>query len=254
MSYPVSAARGRSAAAAAAAWSPTDLASLVAWYDFSDATTLFTDAGTTPVSADADLIYQANDKSGNTLHVTQGTAGSRPTYKVAIQNGLSVARFDGGDALNSASGPLSRFVGSDVITAFGVFKLANTSAIFSGEFPDASNDIGVTFEIGSRVFVQFGTGAPFYALGDPDANWRTYSILLSYDGHSFRKDGVPFSYPLEGWTTVDETGTGILSLFPNGTADVGELIFCKADLSIADHNALGAYLADKWGLTWTDIT
>ena len=85
------------AAAVASAFVPTDIAGLAQWLYFSDANTLYTDAGTTKVSSDGDAIYQANDKSGNNKHATQTTAGYRPLYKTGIQNSKSIARFDGSD-------------------------------------------------------------------------------------------------------------------------------------------------------------
>jgi hypothetical protein len=82
------------AVAGAAAWTPASIAGLVAWYDFSDANTLFTDAGSTKVSADGDLIYQANDKSGNNYHISQATSAQRPLYKTGIQNSLASMLID----------------------------------------------------------------------------------------------------------------------------------------------------------------
>lgn len=54
------------------AWTPSSAAiALGAWYDPSDLTTLFKDtAGTTPVTADGDIVLRMNDKSGNGFHAT----------------------------------------------------------------------------------------------------------------------------------------------------------------------------------------
>ena len=59
--------------AAAGGFVPTDIAGCKLWIDFSDATTLFTDAGSTPVANDGDLMHdipldemiRINDPSGN---------------------------------------------------------------------------------------------------------------------------------------------------------------------------------------------
>lgn len=74
-------------------FSPTDITGLKVWLDFSDADTLYVDAGTTKVSADGQAIYQANDKSGTGWHAVQATETKRPLYKTNIKNGLSVASY-----------------------------------------------------------------------------------------------------------------------------------------------------------------
>ena len=62
------------------------------WLDATDQSTLFTDAGVTPVTATGDLVYQWSDKSGNNRHATQPNAAYRPAYTTT--QSLS---FDGSD-------------------------------------------------------------------------------------------------------------------------------------------------------------
>lgn len=78
----------------AAAFDPKSIAGLKAWIDFSDKSTLFTDAAMTiPAVNDGDAIGAVKDKSGNNNNFTQATAGNKPSYRVAIKNGLSIARL-----------------------------------------------------------------------------------------------------------------------------------------------------------------
>jgi hypothetical protein len=81
---------------------PSQVANLAAWFDASDATTLYKDAGVTLVSADGDAIAQINDKSGNSRVLSGGGGAAKPLYKINIQNGLSIVRFDGADDILSS--------------------------------------------------------------------------------------------------------------------------------------------------------
>lgn len=54
----------------------------------------FSDAGTTPVTAGG-TVRQWNDQSGNNNHATQATAGNRPIYRTAQDNGLGALEFTG---------------------------------------------------------------------------------------------------------------------------------------------------------------
>lgn len=81
--------------ARAASFDPTAISGLVAWYDFSDLSTLFQNTiGTTPVTTDGQSIARANDKSGNSRVQLQGGVGA-PVWKANITGGKGVARFTG---------------------------------------------------------------------------------------------------------------------------------------------------------------
>ena len=85
------------------------------WIDFSDASTLYdTSTGGSLVAADG-FVGRAEDKSGNSWHVTQSSVGNaRPVRRVAAIGGLDALQFDGGDALFSSTftvaQPLAMFV------------------------------------------------------------------------------------------------------------------------------------------------
>lgn len=85
-----------------ALWTP-DLISPHTWIDFSDTSTLFDATTGGSVVTNGVGIARAEDKSGNGRNFTQSTSGSRPTFTSNVQNGLGIARFDGGDYLNSVS-------------------------------------------------------------------------------------------------------------------------------------------------------
>lgn len=74
---------------------PTSGAAL--WLAGDDSSTLFTDAGVTPVKVNGDLVYRWSDKSGNSRHATQTTSGNRPTWvpPASGRNGLGALAFNG---------------------------------------------------------------------------------------------------------------------------------------------------------------
>lgn len=82
-----------------AAWTPAALfaaGGTGAWFDPFDMSTLWKDtAGTTPVTADGDLVARMDDKSGAGANATQGTSSKRPTFRTAA--GLRWLEFDGLD-------------------------------------------------------------------------------------------------------------------------------------------------------------
>lgn len=111
------------------------------WYDPSDTSTMWTDAGkTTNVASDGDLVYWIDDKSGNGLHLSQATSANRPIYKTS--GGLHWLDFDGAnDVMNSAAlspsimhtaGSMAVSFSPDNLDAIGgVFTEEQTTTIFN---------------------------------------------------------------------------------------------------------------------------
>lgn len=250
----MAAARGRNvtpAAAAGPAWSPTDLASLVAWWDFSDATTLFTDAGTTPVASDGDRIYRANDKSGNGFYQQQATSGNRPAYKVGIQNGKSAAYLDAArlDAMTSAS-------------VAGQYP-GNAATVFIAFTPD--NDLAYTVlnTNSSDTWWRFdGDGKAYMGVYRSTRIDAAYSAESSGDLlYAIASDNSAYKVWSGGTSKLSTTGAFNADVTVSLSNDVTrpfsgwvyEVVICNAVLSTADMNTLGAYLGTKWALTWSDI-
>jgi hypothetical protein len=99
-----------------AAWTPTDLASLGAWFDPSDLSTMFQDAaGTTPVTAAGQPVGLILDKSGNGHHASQSTSTARPLFQIDGSGNAHLV-FDGvDDYLSTAAIDLT---GTDKVTVF----------------------------------------------------------------------------------------------------------------------------------------
>lgn len=95
---------GKGILSVGSAFSPSSLSPNI-WIE-ADPAKLYTDAGTTLVSADSQAVQQANDKSTNARNVSQSTSTQRPLYRSGTKPYLQTDGVD--DTLVSAS-----FAGTD---------------------------------------------------------------------------------------------------------------------------------------------
>ena len=106
------------------------VASPALWLDASRSDTLFTDnALTTAVTTDNGPVGGWKDLSGNNRHATQGTTGSRPTWRTPIngQNGLGAMSFNGSSGFLSVADSVALQFGTGDFTALVVAAVANAS-------------------------------------------------------------------------------------------------------------------------------
>lgn len=228
-------------------WLPTDLTALAAWYDASDETTLYTDAGSTQVTADDDLVYQENDKSGNNHHKRQTTESLRPKYKTGIQNSLSVCRYDGSDDYLRSIDSLGI---AQPNTVFIVAKGDDTAYHF---FYCSSNNqfLRNTGSGGIQAYAGSGIGAVGVSVAQ-----HIMAGVFNDASSSFYIDGGVAAATGD----VDTNALGILTTGAdlnganNNACDICEEVYCDSVLSTADMNLLGNYLGTKWDISWADIT
>jgi hypothetical protein len=217
---------------------PTDIDGLVGWWDFSDATTLYTDAGSTLVSSDGDLIYQANDKSGSNWHHTQATEAARPTYKTNIKNGLSIARCDGGDSLADAY---------ELDQPITICFVANASAL-SGYLIGGSYAPRVSLTTPSDIVIWCSST---YRQSGVISTGSFYQIVLQLNGASsaVRSNGSEIGTGNPGGSGFNSASHSLFqrtgSYF---TGDVGEILYYNSIISGADLANLETYLNDKWSI------
>jgi hypothetical protein len=229
--------------------SPASVPGLMAWYDFSDASTLYKDAGVTLVTADGDAIYQANDKSGNSYHAVQATLANRPLYKTAIQNGRSVGRSDGtNDSLvtsamahNIGTGPYTLFVVAEASSTVGHRDLLNiapnlewlVSTGVTNVFSNATGSHLLNTYIGTTAFHSMQLR-------------RASNVITGYIDGVAEATTVPNSENL----TNSAVGLGLTAAGQSWFGDFAEVLIYNNAISAADHLLLGNYLASKWGLAW----
>lgn len=243
---------GISVPSGAGGFNPLSISGLVAWYEFTDPTTMFTDAGATLVSADGQSIYQINDKSGNGRHLTQATAANRPLYKTGIlPSGRSIGRFDGtNDSMAKAT---SGIVSADDYAQWIVMKPAATSATPQYVFDP--------FDAGSQVIIYGFEDSVVEAYNTPRVNIGTY------DGSNFGvyevvDDNINRTGRLNGTQTEQvaaaaggDVGSATVTLGATGTpntwfaGDIAVLLYFSAAPSTAQVTQIRRYLGGLCGIT-----
>lgn len=233
-------------------FSPADIAGLKAWWDFGDAATLFTDtARTTPITADGDSVAGVTDKSGTGHHLSQATSVTRPTYKTSIQNGLSIARFDGiqDNMILSPSESAGNW------TFFVAIKDPTPTTGTARAFFDTAT--------GRLIISHLANSTP--QLGYYDGTWRnianvaTGAQILTWVLDSANNSDVFRNGTNLGSAAYTQRGMGgntrIMSDNP-GTSqftggDLCEMLIYSGALAQADTERVGNYLATRWGITLT---
>jgi len=231
-----------STVAAGPPFSPTDVAGLEAWWDFSDITKLYQDSGkTTPVASDGDVIGAVVDKSGNGNDATQGTTTNKPVYKVNIQNGLSIARFITDDYLDFSG------VSYDDMHWFFVVKGRvenNYNGIIS---QDATHYI--IFSKPSNLYSEYNNTL-HYGLSLTQAQWNLIGWI-----HDGTKQYTSLNTSKDSGTAATSTTETPIYLGVRYNAyyfdgDMGEILIYNAEITGADLASLETYFDNKWSLPY----
>ena len=231
-------------------FSPLDLTPAL-WVDAADTTT---------VTIASNAVSEWKDKSGNNRHLTQTTAGSRPSYVSGEQNGLSVVRFDGTDDYLNGSGITN-------IGSFAIFAVTNRhtadsvdEALLASDGSWSSNMMLIrnrgTTNLTNKLDIHSGgmiTGSnpavlnswaiDSFTRGDVASTWGSTGTLF----HNGSTDG---SGALGGSASVSlanfNVGSWNTGAYMDG--DIAELIIYTAKLSDHERQTVEVYLARKWGL------
>lgn len=245
----------------ATAPAPLQVPNLLGWYDFSDPSVMFTDAGVNRVQADGNAIYQINDKSGTGRHLTRGGgAGTEPTYKVGIQNNRSIARFDGGDWLTNQGGfPLAATVASIIAvyknpggtTVYGAWAWSdNTNARLQVNVNNGDTNINTNIGTGAATYNEIWTAPPVGAVvhtvivNNTGAVSKTYGNGVLVDSAS-GTPGISTSSSFAIGSRQSSTGAGLTSGY---VGDFMELVIFNAELTDAQRQPIERYFASKWNI------
>lgn len=228
--------------------SPADVGTVLAWYDLTDASTLFTDtARTTPVASDGDSIKGVTDKSGNGHHLSE--ASNAPIYKQAIRNGKDVARLNGTNQhWSDTSFPSSALP----LTVFAIGNATNT-ALNKSVIDGVTSRVAMG-PVGSGLVQAWAGGS----VRTPNAvsvegGWHEFhasianaasSVFVGVDGTE-AVDNSAGSSPLAGLRVGCDSTVG--GSFFDG--DLAHVVIVTGAMTSADRKALARWLGNEMNVT-----
>jgi hypothetical protein len=219
-------------------WNPSMIQTAL-WLDAADASTVTTVSG---------AVSQWNDKSGNSRHATQSTAGSRPAYSSTGFNSLPGVTFDGiDDQLAHGCTQTGQY------TLIAIYKVNSTQTGFRGVL-----NVGPNNDQGGSMLLARTTSSFVGSYGNNDIN-STFAYANSQSLIAIIEDDNG-SATKSFWINGTQSGT-----FTNNPAGqggtVGGIVGQYAAITVAECLALSVvatlnvrqriegYLAWKWGLT-----
>lgn len=214
---------------------PPVAASLTAWWDFSDLSTL------SLVSGGIDAI---GDKSGNGRTLAATSSSTRPTWTVGtdLSATLGVARFDGSsDEMSAASS--AGITGS----AWTVFAAADKRGAATGALWQIR--ALATYLSGGNWSIWTGSSGPVVtttaALYDQP---RIHMRLLDSTTHKYRINGVEYLSTSGGSGSAASFWLGSDNGTNYGDFDIGEVLVYDAALTEAQIDAVCRWLGSRWSV------
>jgi len=262
------------------AFAPTDIASLRYWVrgDLG----LFQDAeGTTPATADGDVVGLWKDQSVNAYDVSQATTEKKPLLKLAANgiNGKPAVLFDGSNDILVRT--VANWLSDDSAgSVFVVLRLAATTDYqdFLASADEGSTNYYVMFSpyynAGSygqkfRVMQKNNDTADLIYSTDINVASKTYIGTIRSNGSAYtiRRNGVDQALNAETGSNTgdwfadaanrDNFSVGAVkrsseAYFLNGL--IAEIIVCGENLTGDDLVNMETYLADRYGITLVEYS
>ena len=228
------------------------------WLDGADSSTLFTDAGVTPVNVSGDLVYQWSDKSGNNRHATQATSGNRPTWipPASGQNGFGAIAFNGTSQFFNTG-----LQGQQAATIFAVAKKSTTksqsttsnASLFDGIIDcDTPGQYGTGFGVNNTGGINTIYDNGFLSSASAFSSTSAEAFCYQWDSShlSFRRNGDLTSTIQYTQGSVTNSAyvigkSNANALYFGGT--IMEIICFPSYLSLPETQVIESYLKSKWG-------
>ena len=235
--------------------SPTNIAGCIGWWDASD---------TASITSSGGAVSQWNDKSSQGKHVTQATAGAKPTTGTATVNGRNVLVFDGGDYLNYAGTTGLDVSNATVFVAFRELVAENYAGILSihpstGSDNASANGLNINTSDGTYIAATDRNNANSYFTGSGLAAFGTFSARFTSSTGNIEvwRNGVagtiwssgvgpPYGVADGGWLFGGRYQSGVISSSYRLNGQIAEVIVYNTALSVTDRTAVENYLQYKW--------
>lgn len=246
-------------------WNPRMVSGLALWLDAADTSTMYdaTSGGSLVVNNGA--VARWEDKSGNSRHATQATAGNRPVYTSSGLNSRNVITFDGVDDWMACASSL--FSSQLSYSWFAVARRSTTAGIatlFSERIANEAASVQLT-AVDTTSIINRATGTSASGLIDqteavsmPTTPQMLESIQAPSSGSAYRnalqtatntatKASLAFRPFLIGSQYDSANGTvGFQQFWPGY---ICEFIVTQNTASADTRQRIEGYLAHKWGLT-----
>jgi len=228
------------------------------WYRSDDA---YQDAArTTPVASDGDVVGNLTDKAVSADHVSQATTGNKPTWQNGAGdqlNGHPVIEFDGiDDWLRGAfttGGALAQPFTVFVVAKLDVAATGDGASHAIGDSDDSTNRMKMDQSSGNVWDIYAGVGL---SGGASDSNWNIWLARFNGVTSTLWMNGILEAGPGNAGAHNPDgltIGADRLGFSPWNGVFV-ERVTYDSDLSNADKNEVGTYLATRYGLSWTTIS
>ena len=221
---------------------------------------LWQDAGVTPAVLDGDVVGRWEDLTANADHVNSLVAANKPTLQNAVGdllNNSPIILFDGiNDGMTGPFTTGGSLTQPDIM--FAVIKL-DASDVGDAAFHTmiTGDDILTYHSLGQNNANNWYTYAGASNVGGAsDANWNIWTSLFNGVTSQLWLNGISEAGPGNaGANQIDGLAIGgrIFGADQYCLMSCTEIILYDADLSNADKNQVGNYLATRYGLAYTDI-
>lgn len=217
---------------------PINIAGLILWLKADDLSL-----------SDADPVETWADASGSANDVAQSTASWQPIYKINIQNGLPVVRFDGVDNVlwSAAFGtpyaqPNTMFIAANIIALTG-----NSQALIGDVITGGANIIYVEGNTDDWTLYAGNNGLS----GDNAVTgWHAMTGIFNGAASGIWQDGTDLGTVSPGAGAFSRAMLGGSNSISSPSLfvqiDIGEVIVYHALLTSAERANVEAYLKARW--------